>query len=156
MKPIASMFWLGVLFLGIGALLLGFQFPYLTRGIRVEGVVVDVRERMNRRGYTYHPVVCYQAGKRTVKINGRVGSGVNPYHIGQKVSVIYLPEEPEAGIIGDFVQMFLFPAIFGAVGLVGTAGALGFAYMSTLEGAPTKDRCEDLSVRPAEPLPPDR
>jgi hypothetical protein len=149
MKPIASLFGLGVLLIGVGGVFLYFQLPYLTAGKRVEGTVVDIKRQMNRRGTVYHPVVQYHAAGRSVTITGAVGAGINPYRIGETVNVVYLPDDPESGVIGDFIQLYLFPALFGGLGLACILGALVAAYVMTRQRAAEAVPAEEFSVRPS-------
>jgi hypothetical protein len=136
------------LFLGIGAVFLYFKLPYLTEGVRVEGTVVAVERRMGRRGDVFHPVVRYTAGNRTVTITGSVGASPNPYHVGEKVSVMYLRQDAGSGIIGDFTQVFLFPAIFGGIGLIGVTTAVVTAYLLARQASAPAIPSQGLSVRP--------
>jgi len=114
----------GIGFLGLAGMLLWFKLPYLTHGIREQGVVVDVEKRMARKGNTYYPVLAFYAGGRPVTFKSDIGSGSNPYRIGAVVPVLYLPDQAEQATLDTFSDLWLLPLLCGGAGLLGLLAAL--------------------------------
>jgi hypothetical protein len=82
---------------------------------QTEGEVVGFVEQ----GRSSKPVIQYQVDDRTYKIQG-----LAPYAMGEKVRVRYYPEEPGAGWIHSFFEQWLFPLLFGGLGILMVGGGL--------------------------------
>ena len=86
----------------------------------------------NKRGRGAVPEVRYFLDGIDHTIFGRISTSPSAYAVGQKVTVYYFPEHPEDGVIGSFVELWLFPVIFGGLGLVLTlAGAFAIFWKWT-------------------------
>lgn len=143
MRPVAKLFWFGVLLLLGAGVFLGFKYDYLANGTRVQGTVVEFARRHSRNSWVYYPVVEYVAAGQRHHVQSSMGMSPNPYRRGEKVAVIYLSREPRAAILGDFLNLYLVPALCVLVGGTCMAPALitashGRNFTST--AAPTLDQ----------------
>jgi hypothetical protein len=105
-----------VLLLGIGV----YQSLAISRleahGLRAEGRVVRMNSesRSSGGGYTYYPVVRFRtAGNSTVEFKDSVGTNPPMHRTGDKVTVLYLPGDPQRQAIIDrgFVLNWAIPAV---------------------------------------------
>lgn len=80
------------------------------------------RHEWNGRGGSVPEVRYFVDGKPYV-IHGVITTSPPAYSIGEKIPVYYPPGNPEQGVIGSFVELWLFPMIFGGIGLVFTLGS---------------------------------
>ncbi len=114
----------GAIFLTLG-LVLGYQTcTFLATASRAEGEVIALeRRRSHPRGnrrlteYHYYPVVKYMAADgQTVQFVGQVGSKPPAFRVGQRVKVLYNPEQPRSARINSFFELWLAPMIFTGLG----------------------------------------
>jgi hypothetical protein len=105
-----------VLLLGIGV----FQSMKISRletqGLRAQGQVVRMNSesRSSGGGYTYYPVVRFRtAANTTVEFKDSVGTNPPSHRTGDKVTVLYLPGDPQREAIIDrgFVLNWAIPAV---------------------------------------------
>jgi hypothetical protein len=105
-----------VLLLGIGV----YQSLAISRleaqGLRAEGRVVRMNSEhgSGSSGYTYYPVVRFRtAGNSTVEFKDSVGTNPPSHRTGDKVTVLYLPGDPQRQAIIDrgFLLNWLIPGI---------------------------------------------
>jgi hypothetical protein len=105
-----------VLLLGIGV----FQSMKISRletqGLRAQGQVVRMNSesRSSGSGYTYYPVVRFRtAANTTVEFKDSVGTNPPSHRTGDKVTVLYLPGDPQRQAIIDrgFLLNWTIPAI---------------------------------------------
>jgi hypothetical protein len=105
-----------VLLLGIGV----YQSLAISRleaqGLRAEGRVVRMNSEhgSGSSGYTYYPVVRFRtAGNSTVEFKDSVGTNPPTHRTGDKVTVLYLPGDPQRQAIIDrgFLLNWLIPGI---------------------------------------------
>jgi len=70
-------------------------------GVRTPGSVTSLSSsRSSDGGITYYPVVCYRDGTgRSVIFRDSTGTNPPLYHVGEAVTVLYLPGEPGRAII---------------------------------------------------------
>jgi hypothetical protein len=95
------------------ALLLAMNLNILLNEERTAGVIVDYRP--GRRGSVAW-IVAFDAGGERYRVRGSVTSRQDLYEIGASVPVIYLPHDPEQAALAGFLQLYLFPSVFGALG----------------------------------------
>jgi len=99
---------------------------YVINGEPTTGVVVDFRTSFSRRhGKMYSPVVAYVVDGEEYCVPRPIGSGPRTYRLHQEVPVLYLPHDPGSSTIADFLQLYLFPTIFGVLGFVFLTGSAG-------------------------------
>jgi hypothetical protein len=92
---------------------------------RTEGTVI--RMVAPDGGDGSKPVVQYQVDGETYECEGSISSSPPAYSVGQKVSVLYRPDEPQKALIGSFVDRWLLPLVFGGAGSL--FAAIGFALL---------------------------
>lgn len=120
------LFWIGLLFAAIGALLLGisgvsFLADQRTQGTaeRAQGVVVRLAARRGGDGTAYVPVVAWTdaSGTRHV-LTSNTGSNPASFERGEQVTVLYDPARPSKATIDSFGQRFTGILIFAGIGAV--------------------------------------
>lgn len=107
---------------GVG-LLIGALFLYqsasafLAKATTADGTVVDLVRSRSSDSITYRPVVQFM-NQKGEKIEFISSSGSNPpsYSKGEKVEVLYLPDEPQKAKINGFFSLWGAPVILGGLG----------------------------------------
>ncbi len=98
----------------------------LTTGTRqTQGTVVEIT---GGGKYARIPVVEYQVEGKTYHLEGRFGASLTRLSIGEKVKVLYPPDNPEIGRINAFGEMWAVPLLAGGIGLLGMT-ALSYAFV---------------------------
>lgn len=107
---------------------------FRAHAVRTDAEVIGFSTSRGSKGGTmYAPQVRYsipgpEGGTgASYEIRGRVSSSSRSYEVGDRVSVWYQPEHPEAGRIDSFMEQWFFPLIFGLFGVVFGGIASGFA-----------------------------
>ena len=111
----------GLIFGGIGAAMAWPEISARRGAIELSGTVVElIRSRGSKGGTLYTPVVEYHYGPgeaaASYRVRGRVASSSAP-ELGERLPVFVKPETPELGKLGGLVESWLFPLVFGGVGL---------------------------------------
>lgn len=116
---------------GIGLLALGVHQSRLllrlqSSGIRAPGVVTSlISSRSSDGGVTYHPLVAYTDGLgRNVAFKDSTGTNPPMYHVGEAVTVLYLPGETGRAVIDRGVWNWLPSVILYLIGGGAFAGGL--------------------------------
>jgi hypothetical protein len=109
----------GLVFFGLGAYLISQSYLAARSGIDAVGKVVDIRtSRSSKGGVTYSPVIEFVSRDgQTHRFTSGYSSSWRP-EIGKSEPVIYDPARPEDAIEKSAFQMYVFPGIFAAVGLL--------------------------------------
>jgi len=127
---------IGVILAGIGALLLVQEQDFLKVAVRSQGVVVDYKmgrkKKNGRRSSSLFPVVTYTTRENhEIKFVSSFGSTPAKYKIGEKVTVLYDPRDPNEAQIEGYMEQWFAPTvlmgmsfIFLAIG----AGVLQFGF----------------------------
>ncbi|MBS0486429.1 MAG: DUF3592 domain-containing protein [Proteobacteria bacterium] len=120
--------FISVLFFVVGlGLLTGAGFLWLHKAnfaahaVHGDGVVVDLHYRSGSNGDsgTYVPEVEFTASNGSVvHITGSTGSNPAAYTRGEKVNLLYAPENPEGAHIDSFSENWLGVLILGGMGLI--------------------------------------
>jgi hypothetical protein len=135
---------LGLILMGLGAVLFGRQRVYLRQALTATGVVVELLPmqksgdyRIKRtasglevqRKYLYRPVIRFKAANgRTHKFMANVSSRPAPYQVGEQVEVIYDPNKPHKAYINRFLyRWFQVLMVFGFGVFLLLMGLLGIA-----------------------------
>lgn len=141
---IVPAFLLGLVSLGIAGFMLFIYLPYLNDGVETYGVVVGFKTSMGRQGKwgryreSYHPVVEYLNDRQLV---GSTGSASPEYRVGEAVTVIYLPSDPDSAVLGSFAEVRRPPIIFGVLGLFAIMGAIVVrVYVANTQPPPDPNR----------------
>jgi len=130
--------WFIIVFLGIGVLLLlvaallwNDTRSFLARARETSGEVIELREVRDNDGgsSTWKPVVRFTAGNgRNITFASSFSSNPAPYDVGERVSVLYLPGEPDEARIRGFGSLWLGATIVGGIGAVFTLIGAGIVF----------------------------
>jgi hypothetical protein len=140
-RPINRVIVLMTLVAGLGALTGAGLWAWRTLSFKAsasqtEGVVVKlVTSRGSARagqsaasrggGPSYAPVFEFKdAGGRSHRVTNSTSSRPASYDVGEKVGVLYSPQNPDEARIDSFFSLWGGPAIFGSVGLIFTSSAV--------------------------------
>lgn len=139
MKAIVALFILVGMGLLVGAFLsYDNTNSFLEKAIRADGVIVknlerkdvDVDTESHRKSVTYFPVIHFVTPKgERIEFNSLVGSNPPRYSVGQKISVLYFPDNPYEARINDSFSIWGFTAIVGVIGGAFFIFGIAFAFM---------------------------
>lgn len=116
---------------GVG-LLAGALFSFVqtrdfaARAVEAQGVVTDLaRSRSSSRNSgsgSYSPVVAFETARgQRIEFTGSLSTNPPAYRPGERVRVLYLPDDPYAAGIGDFWNQWFLSILLGGMGGVFTA-----------------------------------
>ena len=110
--------FVGLIFLIIG---IAFRRSYARREERLrgyaDGTVTEVVRRKSRDTSYFYPIVSFEYEGRTISLESNVGGGQKKYYEGQKVDVLFDPDDPSVFRLGNDTGTRLLGNIFLAVGL---------------------------------------
>jgi len=112
----------GLIFFGIGAGLTYRQHAMEARGVETEGRVVSLSQSCDDDGCTYSPVVRFNTrGGQSITFESSYSSSPPAYDVGEQVTIIYLPDDPEKAVIQGEGQLFriIFMIVGGGVIIFG-------------------------------------
>lgn len=122
-------FIFGGIFAGIGTifLVIGLSFVQNTRSFlatasTTEGEVIALERRRSSQSnggssHTYYPVVKFTAPDgEPIQFEGQVGSRPPAFRVGQRVAVLYNPEEPQSARIRSWGELWFAATIFSGLG----------------------------------------
>jgi len=123
----------------------------IARADKADGSVIDLIGERDSDGDTiYYPRVRYVTLSGTpVEFTGSVGSSPPAFAVGEPVSVLYDPAEPEQARIDSFFQLWFAALILGVIGLV-FAAIGGGGTLVALRAQP-RSATPGLRTRPADP-----
>ena len=109
---------MGVLLLVGGVIGLLHTKRFVSDAERATGTVIDLSSRTDSDGdVMYHPVVRFtNAEGRTVQFVSSTGSSPASESEGDRVEVLYDPDDPEDAKLSGFFDLWLWPIAFGALG----------------------------------------
>ena len=117
--------WVGLLFLVLGLALSAGAFvafartrTFLATAYTTTGVVLALEAYQDSDGDTlYRPVLRFRTheGEET-EFRTNVGSSSDRFEVGQRLDVLYNPEEPSDARIQSFMQLWLPTLILGVLG----------------------------------------
>ena len=102
---------MGVVFVLVGVGFGCFSVAYAVGTREVQGEVTDL--------VGGSPVVDYEVDGKKFSVQSAVSSSPPAYSIGEKVSVLYRPNNPASAQINSFTERWLFPVAFTAAGVWG-------------------------------------
>lgn len=128
-SPQAFLFWIKVGLAAMGAIFLAVSVgvgittvSFVSDAKRADGVVIDLVWRSGSKGgSTAAPVVSYEVDGKTYQFTSSTGSRPPAYDVGETVKVLYDPKAPADGRIDSFMELYMFPLIFGLLGLAESA-----------------------------------
>jgi Protein of unknown function (DUF3592) len=118
------------LLLGAATVLAVSTADFERKAQRTDGVVIDLRDPPGlSSSWAVHPVVTYVSpvDGRQYTFQDETGSRPPAYAIGERVPVLYDPDQPGDARIDSLANRALGPAICGGIGAVFTA--LGFVFL---------------------------
>jgi hypothetical protein len=122
----------GLIFFGIGAGLSYKQSSMEREGTQAPGEVISLAENCDDDGCAYAPIVSFIAREgNTVSFRSTYSSNPPAYQVGEKVTVIYLPDTPENAGIKD--EGMGFRIVFMIVGGLITCVGLGMFSTSVVK-----------------------
>lgn len=114
----------GLLLLGLGILLYFRQRARIKASLVAEGVVIDLIQKKVRGEYIrrktpegvkleqktmYRPTIQFKPQRgRAVKFIANLSMRPSPYQVGDRVEVLYLPQDPKQAVINRFVYLWFF------------------------------------------------
>ena len=104
----------GGVFLAVGIGTLVSTMNHLDNGVMTEGKVIELRQSED----VVYPTVRFRVNGDAVEFEGAIGTGTGSYEIGQTVNVLYDVAQPKNATIRSFTDLWLFPLIFGGVGVI--------------------------------------
>ena len=113
---------MAAIFLGIAGLWAFASISRLSGQSTARGVVVDIEVDSDSDGTTYRSVIEFQTDSgETVRFTSRLGTSSRA-DLGDPIDVLYDPADPRGATEKTFPNLWLFPMIFGGIGLAMTAG----------------------------------
>ncbi len=124
--------WIGLMWPLLGAFFcllgIGFGLYSLSQSVgtvSTAGAVVEVMSERDSEGdLAYRPVVEYEVGGRRYKVKAMVASSFWRLQIGERVKILYRPEQPATAYIDSFLERWLVPLIASTFG--GLFAVLGY------------------------------
>jgi hypothetical protein len=98
---------LGTIFAATALAIAVSSWSFASGAVRTEGTVSSGGRRA---------VVRYEVDGRVYQVKSSISFSPPAYSVGEKVQVLYLPDNPAVARIDSFVDRWLFPVIFGAPG----------------------------------------
>ena len=113
----------GIVFLTF-ACAMGVQSVRLTNGAaRTEGTVIRMEQSLGQEGSA--PVVRYRVEGKEHEFKSNMQTSPPAYAVGEKVTILYQPDQPDLAGIDSFFDRWALPLIFGGVGAVLTGVSVG-------------------------------
>jgi hypothetical protein len=90
------------------------------QGASATGSVVSLREvpETDNSGVTYAPVINYDVNGRTYTYESSNSSDPPAYDVGEKVQLLYRPNDPEDVRVNSWFDLWFLPAMLGGGGVV--------------------------------------
>jgi hypothetical protein len=107
---------LGTIFLAIGV---GFgvaSLSFVSGAEHAEGTVIRMVRSGSKGGSS--PVVRYEVDGRAYTIQSTISSSASAYSVGEKVQIVYKPDNPARGHIDSFLDRWAISICFGGIGLL--------------------------------------
>ncbi len=94
------------------------SYSYLKTAIEVKGTVVELvrSESSSDSSYTYAPVVAFRAGEQEIKFQSNASSNPPSYSVGEEITVLYKPSNPNKAKIKGFFSLWGGALILGILG----------------------------------------
>ena len=130
----------GVIFLGIGAVMIGLAIIFFSRtrrflrtAVEATGTILELRESSGSEGGTvYSAVVEFQtADGRSIRWEESMASNPPAGQPGEQLVMKYDPANPQKARIAKATRMWFMPMLFGGLGLL----FLGLGVVLTIAGA---------------------
>ncbi len=116
---------LGVVFLLVAAVTLVLTLRFVVGAERTTGTVVGLSRETDSEGDVFFfPTVRFTTSdERTIVFRSSSGSG-SPPRLGDRIDVLYDPDDPQDARLSGFFHLWLAPIVFGFIGAVATSVSL--------------------------------
>jgi hypothetical protein len=116
---------LGVVFLVVAVVTFVLTLRFVAGAERVTGTVTDVSRETDSEGEVlFYPVVRFTTAEgRTLEFRSSTGSS-SPPQPGDRVEVLYDPDDPQDARLSGFFDVWLLPIVFGFIGVVASTVSL--------------------------------
>jgi len=109
----------GLVLLAAGFVSLRRQLDFRKSSVSTSGTIVEPE------GLRGRPVFEFEDRREHIyRVTGRVPARPSRYHHGDKVKVLYQPENPKGAQLDSFLESWLLPLIFGSFGTINIGIAL--------------------------------
>jgi len=113
---------IGILFIAIG-IFMYIKNDNLVKNCTVEtqATVEDMKQEFSSdsdtTGYIYYPIIEYKVGENTVRVTMDKGSSTPQYNIGEKITILYNPNNTKEYIVKGEKTSSIFIIVFMALGV---------------------------------------
>lgn len=109
----------GVILIGVSAAISFSKYQFINRATKAEGTIINIVERRSSdsNNSTYAPVVTFRTNNLEHTFTSSVSTSSRPL-IGEKVTVLYDPADPNDAAIDSVTTLWFFPLIVGFMGLI--------------------------------------
>ncbi|MGH3116925.1 MAG: DUF3592 domain-containing protein [Gaiellales bacterium] len=141
---------LGVVFLVVAAVTLVLTLRFVAGAERATGTVIDLSRETDSEGeVVFYPVVSFTTAEgRTLEFRSSSGSSFPPQP-GDRVEVLYDPDDPKDARLSGFFDLWGLPIVFGFIGAV--ASFVSVVFLRRTRGPSKADaawlRAHGLRVR---------
>ena len=122
--------WIILLIIGVWYGYTSWRFS--SEGSEVDATVIALNESSDSDGTTYSPVFEYQVGGKTYQYESVNSSNPPTHHVGERTTLLVMPDDPEKARENSFWEMWLLPAIMcpvsGLVAVISIALNIGMAF----------------------------
>ncbi|MEQ5092806.1 DUF3592 domain-containing protein [Proteus terrae] len=103
------------------------ELNVVRNGIETTGIVIDQSVSKSSDGdYFYHPIIQFNTeDNREITFRSPEGSSQSRFYLGEKINVIYLPNDPQRATINNFLGLYgagtilsIFGLLFASTGLI--------------------------------------
>lgn len=119
---------------GLGFLIGGvFAFTstqnFLDQSVSANGTVIDLGLRYSGNSRVYYPIIKFtdESGQE-IEFRSSFGSNPPAYQVGEKVSILYIPDNPDQARISSFISLWFLTLLFLGMGTIFTGIGLIFLY----------------------------
>lgn len=129
---------IGIIFIGVGI----FMFISNNNLVKkcteeVEAIVVDMKKEFSSDDdgdmYTYYPIIEYKVGEDTIKSTMSKGSSNPEYKLGDKVTILYNPNNTKEFIIKGDKSSGIFSFVFMGLGALVTVFGIAMLFKKEKE-----------------------
>lgn len=126
---------IGSIFSLIGAGFAWSSYSVVSVSQRAEGTVI--RQIRNGRKSSVAPVVEFFVEGQRYEFQSWLSTSPPQFDVGDKLSVLYDPRDPQRSRIESFVTLWLFPIVFGGIGTVMLVVSGSMLVLRWLQATPT-------------------
>ncbi len=131
MKKFKFLFYIfaiiGVIIFIVALFVFKSELNLVRNGTETTGVVIELSiSKSSDNGSIYHPIIKFNTeNNREIIFRSPEGSSHSRYHIGENISIIYLPNDPQKATINNFLGLYgagtilsVFGFLFASAGFI--------------------------------------